>query len=150
LQTLQTQFGYRLGRLQSISQRYVFPLHFTQVKNPVRENVILIGNAAHTIHPLAAQGLNLALYEIAQLCQALCCNLQHKRPLSWGLAQNAAYFQPKINLLFSHYLSQIFSSDFWGSHFARQLGMVGLDLCPPLKKQFSRLMAMESIKWLTI
>ncbi len=149
LEELQTQFGYRLGRLQAISERHVFPLQFIQVKNPVQENVMLIGNAAHTIHPLAAQSLNSAFYEIAHLNQVLRDNLQNKKALSFGLREKAADFQPKVNLLFSHYLNQIFSSDWWGSHVARQLGMVGLDLCPPIKKQFSRLMAMENIQWLT-
>lgn len=149
LQTLQTHFGYRLGRLKSSSERHVFPLQFIHVKNPIKGNVILIGNAAHTIHPIAAQGLNLALYEIAHLTQALLKNVQNNQPLAQGLEEKVLHFQPKTNLLFSHYLSQLFSSDFWGLNFARQLGMVGLDLCPPIKKQFSRLLAMESIKWLT-
>lgn len=149
LQTLQAQFGYRLGRLKNISRRYVFPLQFIQVKNPLQGNVLLIGNAAHTIHPIAAQGLNLALYEIAQLSQLLLRNLREQEPLGAGLAENLGRFQPKANLLFSHYLSQIFASDFWGSNLARQLGMVGLDLCPPIKKKFGRLMAMENIQWLT-
>jgi 2-octaprenyl-6-methoxyphenol hydroxylase len=149
LQALQTQFGYRLGRLKGISRRHVFPLQLIRVKNPLQGNVLLIGNAAHTIHPIAAQGLNLALYEIAQLSRLLLNNLSENLPLSARLADHLGRFQPKTNLLFSHYLSQIFASDFWGSNIARQLGMVGLDLCPPIKKQFGRLMAMENRQWLT-
>ncbi len=149
LQTLQSHFGYRLGRLKSNTERHVFPLQLIQVQNPLQGNVLLIGNAAHTIHPIAAQGLNLALYEIAQLGQVLLRNVENKQPLHADLAQNLSRFQPKTNLLFSHYLSQIFAADFWGSNFARQLGMIGLDLCPPIKKQLSRLMAMESVQWLT-
>lgn len=148
VQTLQTQFGYRLGRLKDISQRYVFPLKGIQVKNPFRGNVLLIGNAAHTIHPLAAQGLNVALYEIAHLSQALLDNLRKGQALRLDLEELQKHFQPRLNLLFSHYLNQIFTSQFWGSKLARQLGMVGLDLCPPLKKHFGRRMAMESIQWL--
>ncbi len=149
LQALQTQFGYRLGRLTGINRRAVFPLQLIQVKNPLQGNVLLIGNAAHTIHPIAAQGLNLALYEIAHLSQLLLRNLREQEPLGAGLAENLSRFQPKMNLLFSHYLSQIFAAGFWGSNFARQLGMVGLDLCPPIKKKLGRRMAMESIQWLT-
>lgn len=147
IRTLQTHFGYRLGRLKSVSERHVFPLKFIHVKKPLQGNVLLIGNAAHTIHPIAAQGLNLALYEIAELSRTFLHNLKNQRPLYAGLAENSSRIQPKINLFFSHYLSQIFASDFWAANITRQLGMVGLDLCSPLKKQFSRLMAMESIQW---
>jgi len=149
IQALQAQFGYRLGRIKNIGQRHTFPLQFIHVKNPVKENVILVGNAAHTLHPLAAQGLNLALYEIAHLTQLILKNQQEKKPLHYGLAEKVSEFQPKTNLLFSHYLNQIFSSDGLGLNLARQLGMAGLDLCPPLKNKFSRLLAMENIKWLT-
>jgi 2-octaprenyl-6-methoxyphenol hydroxylase len=148
LQTLQTQFGYRLGQLKCISERHVFPLQFIQVKNPLKGNVLLLGNAAHTIHPLAAQGLNLALYELAHLTQLLLKNIATQQPLQQGLAEKRTQFQPRANLLFSHYLNQLFSSENLGLNFARQLGMVGLDLCPPIKKQLSRLLAMENLKWL--
>jgi len=149
LQALQTQFGYRLGRLSRITQRHVFPLQFIRVKTPLQGQVLLVGNAAHTLHPIAAQGLNLALHEIALLSKLLLRNHQEQWPLTTGLAENQDHFQPKMNLLFSHYLSQVFASNHWGSNFVRQLGMIGLDLCPPLKKQFGRRMAMENLQWLT-
>jgi len=149
MRELQTQFGYRLGRLLNITQRHTFPLRFIQVKNPLQGNVLLIGNAAHTIHPLAAQGLNLALYEIAHLSQTLLDNLRHNQSLNQGLEQKLITFQPKMNLLFSHYLVELFTSRVFGIDLARQLGMAGLDLCPSVKKHLSRLLAMEKMSWLS-
>ena len=148
LQKLQEAFGYRLGRLCSITERYVFPLHFIKVKQPVQNQVVLIGNAAHTIHPIAAQGLNLALYEIANLSDLLSKRVEQKQSLSAGLAAELLKLQPQANLLFSHYLSQLFGAELLGLSFARQLGMIGLDLCRPLKKRLTRLLAMEKLKWL--
>lgn len=140
LLTLQETFGYRLGKLKEIGKRHVFPLHFMHVKNPRKGRVLLIGNAAHTIHPLAAQGFNLALYEIAHLCQQLSENNQQTLDL---LPQ-----QPKTNLHFSDYLNTWFSSSRWGVTYLRQASMICLDLCTPLKKQLGQQLAMEQLQWL--
>lgn len=137
IKKLQEQFGYRLGRLQKISQRYMFPLHCVRVKNPMQNNIILLGNAAHTLHPIAAQGLNIALNEIAHLTQLILSNLENQKPLTHELS----YPPQKLNLLLSHYLTSLFSYESWGIPFIRKLGMVGLDLCSPLKKRFSRALA---------
>lgn len=147
LKRLQDEFGYRLGRLKANTARHVFPLHFFQVKNPVKGPVILIGNAAHTIHPVAAQGLNLALYEISELTQLILNNANKQQALLTDLPANLIAGAQKTNLLLSHYLTPLFSSNLWGASFARQLGMVALDLCPPLKNRLSRLLAMEQQQW---
>jgi 2-octaprenyl-6-methoxyphenol hydroxylase len=74
LKTLQTQFGYRLGRLKHIGKRYTYPLHMLKSEQMIKQHVVLMGNAAHTLLPLAAQGLNLALAEIAMLAQCITDN----------------------------------------------------------------------------
>ena len=71
LQTLQHEFGYRLGRLQQIAARHVFPLRMLRAEKAVEQNVLLLGNALHTLHPIAAQGFNLALYEVAALADGI-------------------------------------------------------------------------------
>jgi 2-octaprenyl-6-methoxyphenol hydroxylase len=55
LQQLQKQFGYRLGKLKNIGKRYQYPLQMIQTKENVKQRIILIGNTAHTLHPIAAQ-----------------------------------------------------------------------------------------------
>lgn len=135
LSRLQKQFGYRLGRFNSIHERFVYPLQSIQAEQKVKQRVILIGNAAHTLHPIAAQGLNLAFYEIAALCDYLTEHHIEKISLTDFATQ-----QQKISLTLSHYLTRIFSEDFFADIFmiraARQLGMIGLDMCQPLKKHF--------------
>lgn len=123
LSTLQKQFGYRLGRFLQTGKRAFYPLHMVLAKEHRQQNVMLIGNALHTLHPIAAQGLNLALFEVA------------------GLAENLAWddFKPQtFNVQLSHRLSWLFSSDMFLLNTARQLGLISLDIFSSVKKRFAK------------
>lgn len=133
LETLQKQFGYRLGRFKAIEQRYTYPLKMLLAEQQTKQRVTLIGNALHTLHPIAAQGLNLALYEIAQLYE----HFSHQEIDTLSLST----FMPakqKISTSLAHNLSWLFAQDFFIMNTARQIGMLGLDLCQPLKARFTR------------
>ncbi|MDA3935139.1 MAG: FAD-dependent monooxygenase [Gammaproteobacteria bacterium] len=71
MQQLQLRFGYRLGRFERIGKRASYPLRLVAAQKHVRERVVLIGNAAHTIHPVSAQGFNLGLRDAWQLAASL-------------------------------------------------------------------------------
>lgn len=64
-------FHYRLGRVTSASLPLMFPLQMQHAKSYVQENIVLIGDAAHTIHPLAGQGLNLGLQDANTLANVI-------------------------------------------------------------------------------
>lgn len=133
LAELQTQFGYRLGRFVGIEKRSVYPLQMVRAKEQLQKNVLLIGNAAHTIHPIAAQGLNLALTEVAYLAKYLQAPIE---TLSWqNLPQE--FTQQQFSKKLSHHLTWLFSSDYFLLNVARQVGMLGLDVLPGLKKRFA-------------
>lgn len=127
---LQKNFGYRLGRLQSTGHRSTYPLRFIQTEKQIEGRVVLIGNAAHTLHPVAAQGLNIALSETAMLSEYL---LQRQSEIH--SLEELVQCQQKIRLQLSHRLAQIFSVDFFMINVARQVGMVSLDFFPQLKKR---------------
>jgi len=61
----------KLGIIKLVSNRYTYPLTMRLVQDFVKERVVLIGDAAHTIHPLAGQGVNLGLLDAASLAQTL-------------------------------------------------------------------------------
>ncbi len=128
LQALQKYFGYRLGRLQGIGKRAIYPLKMIKAKYRRKQHVWLIGNAAHTIHPIAAQGLNLALYEVAVIASALL----EKNPVLMDKIDNRNF-----NQQLSHQLTWLFSSDMFVFNQVRQAGLIGLDLLTGLKKRFA-------------
>lgn len=130
---LQKHFGYRLGRLMNVQQRFTYPLKFIKAKEFIKHNVILLGNAAHTLHPIAAQGLNLALYEIATLVDYL-----SKQPIDkLSLASFPTNFnQQHLSMNLSHKLTQLFSANFFFSDLIRQTGMIGLDVFNLAKRKF--------------
>jgi len=136
LQTLQKQFGYRLGRLKKIHPRATYPLSMQYTEQQKKKNILLIGNAAHTQHPIAAQGLNSALYEVAVLTEYLTAQDSLKNSLE--------NFQPNHSQQnFSRYLSdglvKLFSNQSLLPTILRQTGMISFDLCSLAKKKFAHL-----------
>ena len=70
LSGLQAAFGYRLGRLERVGQRHMYPLVLRQTKSSI-DGVIFVGNAAQSLHPIAGQGFNLGLRDVADLVDVL-------------------------------------------------------------------------------
>jgi 2-octaprenyl-6-methoxyphenol hydroxylase len=71
LARLQERFGYRLGRLERVGKRQAYPLRLIKAKEAVRHRLALVGNAAHTLHPIAGQGFNLGVRDVAVLAEVL-------------------------------------------------------------------------------
>ena len=74
LAKLQERFGYRLGKLKHVGQRNSYPLKLMQADQPIQQRIVLIGNAAHSLHPIAGQGFNLGLRDVAALADVLANN----------------------------------------------------------------------------
>ena len=67
LAALQQAFGHRLGRLEAVGKRVSYPLSMTTANELYKPAAVLIGNAAQSVHPVAAQGFNLGLRDVQSL-----------------------------------------------------------------------------------
>lgn len=88
---LSLSFEHKLGKVLSCDPRFSFPLRQRHAKRYWQEGLVLAGDAAHTIHPLAGQGVNLGLLDAATLVEELSHAWQRKQPL--GIEQTLGKYQ---------------------------------------------------------
>lgn len=143
LNELQQSFGYRLGRFEQISQRHVFPLRLVRAKKMVEQSVFLLGNSAHAMHPIAAQGFNLALFEVAMLLDVIMKKQISGEQLAahdlHAVSQQAAGHQ-KYSVDMSHRLAGLFAGDSLLKNHALSLGMTALNMVQPARAKFINMM----------
>lgn len=139
LAELQQAFGYRLGALQQVGARHLYPLALIEAREQVRAGLVVLGNAAHSLHPIAGQGYNLSLRDTQALAETL---LDSEAPLG-DLAvlqryQRRQRFDQRMTIGFSDQLTRLFGDSGALITAGRNLGLVGLDLAPPAKRWFAR------------
>ena len=133
---LQHQFGHRLGRLLKIGTRQLFPLQIVKAQELVRSGLVLIGNAAHTIYPLAAQGLNLGLRDVAVLAETLTQS-------DYDFALLATYQQQRLpdhqaTIAMTENLLKLFTHSFFPVACGRKLALGSFEFLPFLKHSVAR------------
>ncbi len=142
LAALQERFGWRLGRILEVGPRSAYPLLQIFARRQVQPRLLLIGNAAHAMHPVAGQGFNLGLRDVAQLAdllvEALAVGQDPGAPellerYARGRRDDQRYVMGATDALV-----RLFTNPAPPVRLLRDLGLVALDLTPPAKRAFTR------------
>ena len=139
LSELQQAFGYRLGAFQQVGARHLYPLMLVEAQEQVRSGLVVLGNAAHSLHPIAGQGFNLSLRDAEALAEALLCSAAAPGDLGAlrGYHQRQRFDQ-RLTVGFSDQLTRLFGDSGPMIVAGRNAGLLGLDLLPPAKNWFAR------------
>lgn len=140
LAELQTRFGDRLGRFSQAGKRIAFPLALTRVQKSVVARVALIGNAARTVHPVAGQGFNLGLRDVATLAQVVVDARRSGKDFgSLDVLVPYDRWRQRDNKRVSSFtdgLIRIFTNENLPLTLARNLGLSFVNLFPGIKRTF--------------
>lgn len=139
LAELQQVFGYRLGALTQVGARHLYPLSLVEASEQVRPHLVVLGNAAHSLHPIAGQGYNLSLRDTLALAEALLDS--PATPGDFTVLQDYLRRQrldQQLTVGFSDQVTRLFSTAQPLLVAGRNLGLLGLDLLPPAKHWFAR------------
>lgn len=143
LRELQQAFGWRLGRFVEVGKRFVYPLGLQRVREPVRPNVVLVGNAAHTLHPVAGQGFNLAIRGLVRLADEIGHAIEAGRAPG-DLPVLNRFWQAQAEdvetlITASGALVNLFSGRSSAPlELGRSAGLVALDMVPPVRRWLTR------------
>lgn len=133
---LQQAFGYRVGRFTQVGSRMAFPLKLLEAQKSYDKNLVFVGNAMQSLHPVAGQGLNLAMRDIAHFAEAIANDFLDKQKNLGELLQafetsRRRDRQETIGL--TDTLVKTFCRSQKSYQMARNLGLVVTDFLPPLK-----------------
>ena len=139
LEDLAEELSYRVGRFTRInSPRAKYSLKLSEMESVVNQRVVVVGNAAHTVHPVAGQGFNLGLRDVAALAEVI----QNHHRWGWDIGsydvlghyERWRQREGRAVASFTDSLIQIFSNDSPLYSLVRTLGLDAVQVIPALRK----------------
>jgi 2-octaprenyl-6-methoxyphenol hydroxylase len=136
---LQQAFGWRAGRILTVGRRATYPLSLVQAETVVRGRVALIGNAAQSLHPVAAQGFNLGLRDVATLAELIAAAEDPGAEATLQDYERRRSTDRRGMVTFTDSLVKLFTTRRAAASTLRDLGLLLFDLSPVAKQALSRL-----------
>lgn len=139
---MRDRFGDFLGRVEATGPRWCYPLSLQKADTYVARRLALIGDAAHGMHPIAGQGLNLGFRDVAALAETVIDAARLGLDIG-GTDVLSAYerwrrFDSVTLLAVTDGLNRLFSNDIPAVRTARDIGLATVNRLPPLKRFFMR------------
>lgn len=132
----------QLGKVETITPRYLFPLHYQHAEHYFQKRAAFIGDAAHTIHPMAGLGLNLGLLDAACLAENILRSHAEHRDLGLEKTLKRYEIQQKsyntITLQTINFLQNFFCSNTAPFQFVKNVGMSFIEKTPLAKNFLAR------------
>ena len=145
---LARRFGQHWGRVCVIAPRHIYPLGLQMAKQYTAARTVLVGDAAHAIHPIAGQGLNMGLRDVAALADVVSAALVEGRDIGDAqlLTQYESWrrFDNQLLSLATDIFNRAFSNRFAPLVHARRIGMSAVDRLAPARKFFIKEAAGET------
>lgn len=146
-QHLQQEFGWRLGRITHVGKRHHYPLALTTAEQTISHRLVLAGNAAQTLHPIAGQGFNLALRDVMSLAENL-SQAWHQQQDPGSYPVLAAYQQQRsadrgMTIGMTDSLVHLFANDWSPLVVGRNLGLLAMEYFTPARD----VLAQRTLGW---
>jgi len=142
MQAVQSRFGWRLGRHQQVGRRSSYPLTHVRAQQTAQGRVALIGNAAHSLHPIAGQGFNLGIRDVAALAEVVIEGWREQGdPGSDAVIRAYRAWREADQRQVAHAtdgLNRLFHNPLMATRIGRNLGMLALQALPPVRSLFAR------------
>ncbi|MGG4610412.1 2-octaprenyl-6-methoxyphenyl hydroxylase [Providencia sp. Me31A] len=146
---LQQAFGWRLGKIVMAGKRHCYPLVLRKALNPVSHRVVLVGNAAQTLHPIAGQGFNLGIRDVMQLAKIVVD--AHTKHLDIGSYSLLSQYQQvrapdrDKTITMTDGLVHLFANRCIPLIVGRNLGLMAMEMLPPVRDVLAR----QTLGWVT-
>ncbi|MFC3120921.1 FAD-dependent monooxygenase [Agaribacter flavus] len=141
---LQSLFGYRLGNIKASSARFSYPLMLKEATSYTHHRVICIGNAAQSLHPIAGQGFNLGIRDVANLLISMTTKNDSGKQASLGSFAQIKHYRvlcdsdKQMTIGATDSLVHMFSNHFEPLVIGRNAGLFALNHSESLKRKFSK------------
>ncbi len=136
IEITQKSIGHRLGILSNLANIQTYPIYEITAQTQTLPRFILLGNSAHVLHPVAAQGLNLSLRDVEGLAKILIDAKDLSDPAIETRYENSRKADQDTTLKITNGIIRLFKSKFFPMKHLRSTGLFVFNLIAPLKNKF--------------